>query len=379
MPSTGLQALPNDILIILLPEYLHNIEDLVNLASTCTALRDSMATASPSTILRLAAAQTRTFFRPSPHFLVAATARELGHWARRSEANEAELLVRLEEGLDGLLNLAMARCGLTMERIRKLYLMRFSIINPTTDLIDKCVGKQWYAIPNFWSGGASDACSIESDPSETTFHLAIYGELFGPDFDTILDQDQPSRRLGVETRLDYIRYCVSDPKYGECGHWIIAPLSPEPVDRRHAFRKFGPRTSRGSVFLESERNAPRYDHNTALKWVLRSSRWRPRWKNVRAKAGGEFQNDVKGGGGWHDDYRLGWRQRMLKAVMVCQGLEGLGMLRPGLQDQWTPTIRAWRTRIAGMIEEPKTIKFGEPAIVEYPFLLEDLKTCLRDI
>ena len=89
-----------------------------------------MGTASPNTILRLAAAQSSTFFRPSPHFLVTATAKQLGNWARQSPANETELANRLEDGIDGLLDLVLQHCGLTMERIRQLHLQRFSIINP---------------------------------------------------------------------------------------------------------------------------------------------------------------------------------------------------------------------------------------------------------
>jgi hypothetical protein len=87
MASTSILRLPTDSLI-LLPDYVHNIEDCTNLSSTCTKLRDCVATASPKTILRLAAAQSSIFFRPSPHFLVTATAGELGHWSRESKANE---------------------------------------------------------------------------------------------------------------------------------------------------------------------------------------------------------------------------------------------------------------------------------------------------
>jgi hypothetical protein len=117
MASSSLLSLPRDILI-LLPDYVNNIEDSTNLFSTCKTLRACMDTASPNTILRLATAQSSTFLRPSPHFLVTATARELGHWARKSQADEDELATQLEEGIDGLLDLVLEHCGLTMERIR---------------------------------------------------------------------------------------------------------------------------------------------------------------------------------------------------------------------------------------------------------------------
>jgi hypothetical protein len=81
-----IQSLPGDILIML-PEYLHNIEDYMNLSSTCRELRNNMSNSKPNILLRLATASSRILFRPSPHFLVAATGRELGNWARLSDAN----------------------------------------------------------------------------------------------------------------------------------------------------------------------------------------------------------------------------------------------------------------------------------------------------
>lgn len=158
MGCDNLLSLPRDILITL-PLYLHNIEDYVNLSSTCRTMRDCMATATPNAILRLAAAQTAVFFRPSPLFLVAATARELGNWARQNDSNEKELAGRMEDGIDALLDLALEHCGLTMPRIRELHLMRFSILNPVENIIDQCVGQQWYETPDFWSGGVDDAVS----------------------------------------------------------------------------------------------------------------------------------------------------------------------------------------------------------------------------
>lgn len=118
-----------------------------------------MATASPNAILQLAAAQAGVFFRPSPFFLIAATARDLGNWARQSEANEKELAGKLENGIDALMDLALEHCGLTVQRIRELHTMRFSVLNPVENIIDQCVGQQWYALPGFWDGAVDDAVS----------------------------------------------------------------------------------------------------------------------------------------------------------------------------------------------------------------------------
>ena len=40
-----------------------------------------------------------------------------------------------------------------------------------------------------------------------------------------------------------------------------------------------------------------------------------------------------------------WRQRMWESVMWCQGLEGVGMMRPELRQGWAERVRGWRERI----------------------------------
>ncbi|WPH02510.1 Hypothetical protein R9X50_00537500 [Acrodontium crateriforme] len=209
MSAINLLSLPVDILI-LLPEYLHNIEDYMNLASSCRILRRCLDSTQPGTILNLAVAQSKIFFRPSPHFLLVGVARDLGNWARKSKSNETTLSTSMLLGVDGLLSLAQKHCGLSMERIRQLYRLRFEIINPVTNVIDQCVGKQWHSQPNFWNGGADDAYTISADASETFFHLAIYGELFAPDIESFLNGDEASRRLSVDTRLEFVKYCIPD-------------------------------------------------------------------------------------------------------------------------------------------------------------------------
>lgn len=371
MAVSKLLSLTRDILI-LLPEYIHNIEDYTNFSSTCRTLRDFMSTAQPNQILRLAAAQSSTFFRPSPHFLVTATARELGHWARESSANEAVLAARLEDGIDGLFDLVLKHCGLTMERIREMHLQRFSIINPVTDVIDKCVGDQWYSTPDFWNGGVDDAYTIQSDPPTSLFHLALYGELFGPDFEIFLTPSDPNaRRLSMETRLEFIKYCIPDWSTWSADSARGVEMPDGSIDPRRAVKASGPYTGGGESVDEQ--------NNLALVWVLQSSRWRPHWQAIRARAKvTDFQSDFKES--WwpvpdDDDDEQDWRQRLLESVMVCQGLRGLGMMRPDLQDVWIEKIRAWREMIGSLEREPERIKVGTQATYGYPFLLGDLSIC----
>lgn len=375
--GTSLLSLPRDILI-LLPDFLHNIEDHKNLSSTCREMRRCMQTATPKTIVRLAAAQSTTFFRPSPLFLAAATARELGQWARQSDANEAEFRSRLEEGNDALLELAVEHCGLTMERIRELHLMRFSIINPVTDVIDKCVGEQWYATPDFWNGGVSDAYTIDSEPHETVFHLSIYGELFGPDLEALLDQNTSARKLSVETRIQFIKYCLpdfaticGDVMFGGGGQ--LHGVSDHSGDPRWRVKATGPYKPD-----ENGHSAPEHNHNQALTWTLQSSRWRPHWKRMREKAGPDFEENFQDDWWFVEDehHERSWRQRMWETVMVCQGgLDGLAMIRPDLQDAWIEKVKEWRDKISKLEREPDLFRIGRQATLEYPFLLGDLRVC----
>jgi hypothetical protein len=323
-----------------------------------------MENATPKQILRLAINASRIFFRPSPHMLVVATARELGQWARKAPANERELITGVQEGLDGMLELARAHCGLTMKRIRELYEMRFSIINPVTDIMDKCVGHQWYKTEHFWHGGVSDAYTISADPAASVFHLAIYGELFGPDFDIYFNQDQEARTLRVETRLEFVKYCI--PDYATIGCQEDARnsiLSNGSIDPRRKTNHTGP-------YAHGEETIQRIeDNNLALTWVLKSSRWRPHWQTVRHAAGADF-------GVVDDDwYHVSgdWKQRLWEACIVSQGLDGYGMMMVDTRDQWIAKVKQWRTKIEDMLQEPQEVRVGSTCTHEYPYLAGDLR------
>lgn len=119
----GLTDLPTELLLVL-PQHLHNIEDFVNLSSSCRTFHKVLTGTSPNIILHLAAASARVFFRPSPHFLVAATARQISHWALLSAENYTDLRQAFYGGMDSLLELCISKAGLTMEDIRRLHASR---------------------------------------------------------------------------------------------------------------------------------------------------------------------------------------------------------------------------------------------------------------
>ncbi|KAF4553536.1 Hypothetical protein D9617_6g092670 [Elsinoe fawcettii] len=373
----NLTELPNEILISL-PSYIHDIEDFTSITSTCRILRDTCQEASPNTILRLCAAKSTTFFRPSPHLLIAATARQLGSWARQSTANETLLATTCQEGIDALLPLCVAHCGLTLPRIRALYELRFSTINPVTNIIDQCVGAQWYSTPNFWNGGVDDAYTVSADPSLTFFHLAIYGELFGPDFDAWLDPTAKGRKtLSVETRLEFIKYCLPDFATELNGH--ISPQQARSVggtlDPRRAVKKTGPYAPKpaGEVDLRSQTDD--HNHNLALVWVLKSTKWRPHWNELRKLTGEDFGPGLGEDGWYDDDDEIDWRQKIWENVMLCQGLDGIGMMLPEQRGAWVEKLRRWRDQIAAMDSEPEKVKVGLWNTSKCPWLLGDLRIC----
>lgn len=236
--------------------------------------------------------------------------------------------------------------------------MCFSIINPVTNIMDQCVRKLWYATEKFWDGGVSDAQSINSDPS-ATFHLAIYGELFGPDLETYFSDNSSAARLSLDTRLEYIKYCVPDL------HILTRRETGSDVNRLDP-RRFVENTH---PYALEYRDTLCKDNKTALMWVLQSSRWCIHWKAIYAKAGPRFSDEIDNE---NHEIRCGsenshhWHQRLWDHYLLCQGLQELQMILPWGQDRWLPRIREWRDRVARLESEPKYItEEHEPTVRGY--------------
>ena len=361
----GLLSLPNDLLLAL-AAHLHDIEDFMNLSSTCRTLHSSLAFTSPRTIFRLAASASRIFFRPSPHFLVAAVARQMGAWASRSKKNTLALREACQGGMLGLEDLCLAHAeGITMQRVRELHALRFSTINPVVDLIDQCVGQQWYATPNFWDGGVEDAYTVYADPPENFFHLAIYGGLFGHAFDALLDPSsssatRPATHLAtdVDTRLEFIKYCIPDDACFNCQFGRPDVTFPEgTIDPRRACKAVGPY----QAWDEQGQQWSGLGNQLAVLWLLKSPRWAPWWRVVREAVGGDFEVE--------------WKQRLWEMVVWCQGLEGMDMIRPGGTEKWAERLCAWRKGIERMEREPGMVRVGREETYEYPCLTRDVNIC----
>ena len=215
---------------------------------------------------------------------------------------------------------------------------------------------------------------IRADPPQTLFHLAIYGELFGPDLETYLDGDATARTLSVETRLEFVKYCIPDPA-------TLADGNAD--DPRRAVLPVGPYEPREQRPGE---DVP-YENNLALIWVLKSPEWEPHWRKIRRQPGPDFRDDFEQE--WHFDEDVNqeedgsWRaQRLWENVMCCQGLAGLRMIAPDLsggeKDEWLKRIRAWREKIDKLPHEDRLVRVLTQATYEWPYLLGDLRIFSSD-
>lgn len=321
-----LLSLPTELLQFL-PSFLHDIEDFKNLSSTCQTLRDALASTTPQTILRLCAAASRIFFRPDPVFLVAACAKELNTWLSSSDINVPIFKEACQGGFDGLLELCLgdARCGLSMAQIRELYFLRMSTIYPVCDLIDKCIGTQWYATPNFWNGGVSDAYTIYGDPLLSLFHLSIYGNLFGPAIDTYIRSGVVPLYAQMDCRAAFVSHCIP----------IVHDFWVNTEGERCNPPKTQKRMQHENRYYPELGHWKHYQHQQALLHLLNSTRFNRAWVAMSQQLDDERYTLTASRSILDDEFdRDGVslnRDRLRRACFLYTGMQGLRELaRTGL-------------------------------------------------
>ncbi|KAN0069584.1 hypothetical protein V8E54_012599 [Elaphomyces granulatus] len=307
----NLLSLPNEILSSL-PLYIDNIETFTSAASSCRRLRENFAKAHPKTILLLADASAPTFFSPHPHYLIAATARQVSRWALGNKENTARLRKVFQGGIGSLYDFCInnPNIGLTMEDIRRLHQTRFSIINRLADQIDGMAGEKWYqSVDDFWDGGVSEPATLDTEPALAAFQIIIYGELFASSMQAVLLLHESERKLppsfDVEIRLDYIRYCIPDWTCKSYPGFEVLPTGPYAADQ--------------SLHV---------GHQVALRHILQCRRWRRMWaKAIRMidENFGETKPEEDGGdiGEYNDE---SWSRRLYRNALQTQGLEGMQLV-----------------------------------------------------
>ncbi|PGG98832.1 hypothetical protein GX51_06567 [Blastomyces parvus] len=377
---SSLTHLPTDILS-LLPLYINNIETFINAASTCRRLRSVFSNTLPQTIFQLAVASAPTFFSPHPHFLVMAVAPQIRDWALGSEENSRRLRVAFQGGIEGLYDFCVSdnslKAGLTLDRIRMLYEARFTILNPLTDKIDKMAGNQWYETKNFWDGGVSEPATIDMEAHRAAMQIIIYGELFGSSMRPFLEprasgqerpdsgSDSPLPYFDLETRLDYIKYCVPEWVCRNYPGFQILPVGPYAPENREDLR------------------ADQY----ALRHILTCRRWRRMWADAMAMVGplfaawdaerGPFETAQAG-----DEVEGVWRLKLFRDALQTMGLEGMQLVTLP-QEKVAPELlekaRRIREQIAALEAPPPVYIVGDhlrARVSQAPDPAQDVFVCM---
>ncbi|KAJ6512021.1 hypothetical protein C8R47DRAFT_1064694 [Mycena vitilis] len=195
----SLDTLPAELLINL-PTYLHSLEDLCSLFSTSRALHRACANPDPKIIPQLAASSGRVFFRPHPHLLIAATARQVADWAVQHDDRRLLLEQAMQGGVDKLLELAVDVAELTMDDIRNLYAYKCNVINPLDRRLD------------FEAGPSSDdsPMTVCNDPETALLSWVIYGELFHHSLELAYLPFPLQKPLSSIIRYKWFVYCMPD-------------------------------------------------------------------------------------------------------------------------------------------------------------------------
>ena len=372
-------------LLAQIPQHLATIEDHLSLSSTCRAFYLACQDTDPNALLRLCAAQSRIFFRPDPHFLILACARELGTWAVHNEVQRLELRDALRGGVEGLFDLCVAVCGLRLADIRRMYEARFRVINPFSDAIDQMAGTQWYTeAENFWSGGVSEPATLQTVPDRAAMQILIYSELFGGDMRAALHPEDKLPILGHEMRLEFVKYCIPD--------WICYPGYPG-VEVLNV----GPYSKDSTGERDVAESLP--SDQIALQHILHCRRWVKRWEAVMREIGPRFSgNDLKG----QDEDEMDqvtdsneamawgphWKQRLWLSALMMQGIEGIEVMLKvsggkNIEDvgdgKWKDKLKKVRSKVEALEEAPQVYKYGrlELEASDAPNMFAEVHMCMR--
>ena len=107
----------------------------------------------------------------------------------------------------------------------------------------------------------------------------------------------------------------------------------------------------------------------SIRHVLKSSKWRAAWEEVRRSCGADFEDER--------------RQRVWEGAVQMQGLEGFEMLRPGGTDVWRERLVELRGKIeamdAGGMKAAEIDVHGEIDWLECPILADEVLCCVRSM
>lgn len=205
---SNLLSLPPE-LNILIPNYLHSLDDLYSLIRTCRTFYKTCASSSAQLAPDFAEKYGQPLLPPHPHLLLTGTARQIGDWAVRNEDNRRGLSEAIQSGNDGLLKLAIEVARLSLEDVRRIYKSKLDIINPVSRILD------WDIV----TGRSQRECvpddlelwSICEDVERAVYKYLIYCELFHHCIDKALKPSLPITPLSQKVRQCWMGYCTHLP------------------------------------------------------------------------------------------------------------------------------------------------------------------------
>ncbi|KAJ7644309.1 hypothetical protein FB45DRAFT_1053090 [Roridomyces roridus] len=172
-------------LLLGFPQYLHSLEDLFSLFSTCRTLYNACSNPDPKTSL----ASLRDL---DAYSFVA-------DWAVQDDDRRYRLEVAIHGGADKLLDLALDVAELTMDDIRRLHAFKRDVLNPLNRKLDVAAGP------------SSDLpFTVCSDPETALLSWAIYGELFHHSYDLLFQPLSEFKPLSSVMRYKWFVYCMPD-------------------------------------------------------------------------------------------------------------------------------------------------------------------------
>lgn len=199
----------------LLPVYIPNIDTLHSLLSTSRQTRQTiLENLSPCSLFLILCNSSIYPGDAEEWYRLSLIASGFAPWLSLSSTHR-RLFKRACPTLPlGLLNLAerypaiINGSRLSLETMRKT-IKRKEIVNGFSDLVDRCIGEQWYSTAGFWYV-VEDAVTLEAEASLVVWQMVVYGEMFGRGvggwLDTLLaeqttaDEKQPAVDLKAHTR-----------------------------------------------------------------------------------------------------------------------------------------------------------------------------------
>lgn len=175
--------------------------------------------------------------------------------------------------------------------------------------------------------------------------MAIYGGLFQPTLEAILDGREG---LDLDTRLDFIKYCIPDQYCQSYRGFEVEATGPY----RDGWDVVNPRMDQYSI-----------------RHILKSKKWQKAWEPARDCVGASFGDER--------------RHRIWRGAIQMYGLAGYEMLRPGGVEKWRGKLLELRGKLETMDTERMVSLFQRHDIhreiewLECPMLEAEVYCCVR--